>query len=134
MRTQLADSSYQAKAILGAWRTGDKDRLRTELERVTVVKYKGFDSGEVERMELLGEIARELRSSSEALSGDSSRVYCSLLEHLAYSGQRATAGYSTLGTRTGGTGNCSTVKALLLLQSITCPLNFGTPFTRQSIR
>ena len=89
MQTQLADSSYQAKAILGAWRTGDKDRLRTELERVTVVKYKGFDSGEVERMELLGEIARELRSSSEALSGDSSRVYCSLLEHLAYSGKRA---------------------------------------------
>src|SRR5664279_3686743 len=82
MQTQLADSSYQAKAILGAWRTGDKDR-------VTVVKYGGLDSGEVERMELLGEIARELRSSSEALSSDSSRVYCGLLEHLAYSGKRA---------------------------------------------
>jgi hypothetical protein len=88
MQTQPADSSYQAKAILGAWQTGDENRLRTELERVTVVKYKGLDSGEVERLELLCEIARELRSSSEALTSDSSSVYCSLLEHLAYSGKQ----------------------------------------------
>ena len=88
MQTHSPESSYQAKAILGAWRTGDEQRLRTELERVSRVKSEIFDSGEAERMELLSVIAGELRSSSQPLTGDSSELYCNLLQHLAYSGRQ----------------------------------------------
>jgi len=88
MQIQLSDSSYQAKAILGAWQAGDEERLREELERVKSAKCEVFDSGEAERMELLAEIARELRTSNQPLSGDSSQVCCDLLEHLARSGAR----------------------------------------------
>jgi hypothetical protein len=89
MQTQLSDSSYQAKAILGAWQAGDEERLREELDRVKRAKCEVFDSGEAERMELLAEIARELRTSNQPFTGDSSRVCCDLLQHLALSGTRA---------------------------------------------
>ncbi len=89
MQIQYSDSSYQAKAILGAWQAGDEQRLREELDRVKGVKYEAFDSGEAERLELLSEIARELRTSNQPFSGDSSQVCCDLLEHLALSGARA---------------------------------------------
>jgi hypothetical protein len=89
MQIQLSDSSYQAKAILGAWQAGDETRLREELDRVKRVKCEGFDSGEAERMELLAEIAHELGASNQPFAGDSSEVFCNLLEHLAESGTHA---------------------------------------------
>lgn len=89
MQIQYSDSSYQAKAILGAWQAGDEGRLREELDRVKSVRHEIFDSGEVERLELLSEIARELRTSNQPFAGDSSQVCCDLLEHLALSGARA---------------------------------------------
>ena len=89
MQIHYSDSSYQAKAILGAWQAGDTQRLREELERVQQVECDVVDSGEAERMELLSEIARELRMSNQPLTGDSSQVCCNLLEHLALSGAQA---------------------------------------------
>lgn len=84
MQTQHFSSAYQAKAILGAWHSGDTIRLHQELDLVSVMTP--LDSAEEERLELLSEIARELRSAN-AVSGDV--VYGSLLEHLASSGKPA---------------------------------------------
>jgi hypothetical protein len=81
MQAQFTSSSHQAKAILGAWHSGDAHRLQQELDRVH--KLQPVDSGEEERLELLAEIARELPEAQR--SGDS--VYGSLLEHLAFAGQ-----------------------------------------------
>jgi hypothetical protein len=84
-----SNSSYQAQAILGAWQAGDTERLREELDRVRGAGYEPFDSGEAERLELLSEIARELRALNQPFSGDSSQICCDLLQHLALSGTRA---------------------------------------------
>jgi hypothetical protein len=89
MQIHYSDSSYQAKAILGAWRTGDEQRLREELERAQRTTCDVMDSGEAERRELLSEIARELRASNQPLTSDASEVCCNLLEHLALSGGQA---------------------------------------------
>ena len=89
MQIQYSDSSYQAKAILGAWQARDEQRLNEELERVKRVNCKVLDSGEVERMELLSEIAHELRTSNQPFTSDSSQVCCNLLKHLALSGAQA---------------------------------------------
>lgn len=86
MQIHYSDSSYQAKAILGAWQTGDEERLREELDRVKRTKCEVLDSGEAERLELLSEIARELGTSNQPFTNDSSQVCCNLLEHLAASG------------------------------------------------
>jgi hypothetical protein len=84
---QLFSSAHQARAILGAWQSGDANRLHRELDRVR--SMHAVDAAEEERLELLSEIAREM---SNAKPGANDPVYGSLLEHLAFSGpQRAVA-------------------------------------------
>ena len=104
MQTHFSGSAYQAKAILGAWHSGDSARLQRELDRVDALE--AVDSEEEERLELLSEIARELRQS-EASSGDS--VYGSLLEHLAFSGRISP---SRPATRVSGFGRVAAATAL----------------------
>jgi hypothetical protein len=82
MQTQFSNSSYQAKAILGAWHSGDANRLEAELNRVKGLK--ALDSADEEKLELLAELAHELRNTNP---GDA--VCGSLLEHLAFAGQPA---------------------------------------------
>jgi hypothetical protein len=79
MQTQFSGSAYQAKAILGAWHSGDTDRLRAEADRIHSLETN--DSGEQERLELLAGIANELGSGECAADGV---VYDSLLAHLAF--------------------------------------------------
>lgn len=84
MHTQFSNSAYQAKAILGAWHSGDTSRLQVELDRVDGLE--AADAAEEERLELLVEIARELRDVNR---GSGIAVCGSLLEHLASSGRGA---------------------------------------------
>lgn len=93
MQTHFSGSAYQAKAILGAWHSGDSSRLQLELDRVADIQ--GVDSGEQERLELLAEIARELRSE-ERIANDP--LCDSLLEHLAFP-QREVSRRRSLGCR-----------------------------------
>jgi hypothetical protein len=81
MHTQTASSAQHARAILGAWHSGDSCRLQQELDRVQ--NLHAADAAEEERLELLSEIAREM-SSVEAETNDP--VYGSLLAHLAFVG------------------------------------------------
>lgn len=81
MQTHVSESSFQARAILGAWHSGDRQRLNLELNGLCILTHTAPDSGEQERLELLAEIADELRSAS---AGSSAEVVCSLLEHLAF--------------------------------------------------
>jgi hypothetical protein len=84
MHTQPSSSTQHARAILGAWHSGDSYRLQSELDRAQ--NLHAADSGEEERLELLSEIAREM-STREAEIDDP--VYGSLLAHLAFSGSAA---------------------------------------------
>lgn len=79
MQTQQSSSAHHAKAILGAWHSGDSCRLRNELDRAQ--NLHAADSAEEERLELLSEIAREM-STRDTETGDP--VYESLLAHLAF--------------------------------------------------
>lgn len=103
MQTQVSSSAYQAKAILGAWHSGDANRLREELDRVSGMK--AFDAAEEERLELLSEIARELSAANH--QGDA--VCGSLLEHLASTGQPARGQRAT---RLSGYGRAAAAAAL----------------------
>jgi hypothetical protein len=87
MQLHFFDSAHQAQAILGALQTGDAERLRQELERVKRLNPHTPDAAESERIELLSEIARELRTAGKATEYGS-EVYCGLLEHLAGAGNR----------------------------------------------
>ena len=89
MQPQVSNSAYQAKAILGAWHSGDRTRLCKELDRVSGIRPA--DSGEEERLELLSEIARELRDTNRPADA----VCDSLLEHLAFCGQPVRSGRAT---------------------------------------
>jgi hypothetical protein len=105
MHTQLSSSAYQARAILGAWQSGDKQRLHAELERVEMPAAS--DAAEEERLELLSEVANGLRMADQPF-GD--RVYGSLLAHLAFSSRDAmNAGYSS---RLSACGRAAAVAAL----------------------
>ncbi|MBV9267747.1 MAG: hypothetical protein JO061_16380 [Acidobacteriaceae bacterium] len=84
MQAQFSGSAYQARAILGAWQSRDKNRLDQELERVGTASEA--DAGEQERLELLAEIAGELRTTDQPFGDE---VYGSLLAHLAFTGRRA---------------------------------------------
>jgi hypothetical protein len=86
MQPHVSGTAYQAKVILGAWHSGDRNRLCQELDRVDGMEAIG--TAEEERLELLCEIARELRDGRNE-SADA--VYGSLLEHLASSGQPSRA-------------------------------------------
>lgn len=91
MRTQVPTSASQARAILGAWQSGDKRRLEAELERVETTI--AADAAEEERLELLSEIAHGLRTADQPFSD---QLYGSLLAHLAFSSRNAmNARYST---------------------------------------
>ena len=79
MHTQLSNSAHQARAILGAWHSGDARRLDIELKRVG--SLRAMDSADEERLELLEEIAREMRTGAAPTTDP---VYGSLLEHLAF--------------------------------------------------
>jgi hypothetical protein len=85
LHTQLSNSAHQARAILGAWHSGDAHRLNVELNRVRGLR--AVDSADEERLELLAEIAREM---SSAAPGANDPVYGSLLEHLAFPQTRRT--------------------------------------------
>jgi hypothetical protein len=104
MQTQLSGSAYQAKAILGAWHSGDAHLLRQELDGVSGLR--AADSAEEERLELLSEIAREM-SSQENLAEDP--VCSSLLEHLAFSGMTR---FRPRATRASGFGRAAMGAAL----------------------
>lgn len=77
-------SANQAKAILGAWHSGDRSHLTEELARVNGLQ--SMDSGEQERLELLSAIAVELRGTDPAAPDAACGA---LLEHLAFSRRRA---------------------------------------------
>lgn len=80
---QLSGSAHQARAILGAWHSGDATRLHQELNRVG--SLRAFDAAEQERLELLSEIAQEMSSGGPSTNDP---VYGSLLEHLAFPAAR----------------------------------------------
>lgn len=77
-------TTRQALVILGAWRSGNQERLGKELDRVSRMKTAGSDSAETERMELLSAIVCELRAAALPYGAASSKLYCGLLEHLAF--------------------------------------------------
>lgn len=104
MQTHFSGSAHQAKAILGAWHSGDTERLHKELDRVSALQP--VDSAEEERLELLSEIARELRQAGQP-SGVA--VCGSLLEHLAFPGQPA---IRRRATRLSGYGRAAAATAL----------------------
>ena len=89
MQINHSDAAWQARTILGAWQTGNKQLLCEELARVDRLQPASHDSAEEERMELLSAIVGELQASNQPLSGDSSQVCRNLLSHLAYSGAPA---------------------------------------------
>lgn len=103
MQTQVSSSAYQARAILGAWQSGDNHRLGQELDRVNGMQ--SVDAAEQERLELLSEIARELRAGGR--SGKA--VYGSLLEHLASTAQPSNTVQTT---QSSGYGRAATATAL----------------------
>jgi hypothetical protein len=84
MQIHMSGSAHQARAILGAWHSGDADRLHVELGRAQ--KLHAMDSAEEERLELLAEIAREMSATD---AGADDPVYGSLLAHLAFVGPRS---------------------------------------------
>jgi hypothetical protein len=92
MQIQSSRSASQARAILGAWQSGDKQRLSAELERLPAPL--ATDAAEEERLELLCEVANELRMAGQPFDD---KVCGSLLAHLAFS------------SRSGMSAGCSTV-------------------------
>jgi hypothetical protein len=84
MDTQPSTSASQARAILGAWQSGDKKRLNAQLDGLATPLVP--DAAEQERLELLREIAKELRKTSQPFED---AVCGSLLAHLAFSSRRA---------------------------------------------
>lgn len=82
MHLSVPYSTSQARKILTALNTRDVDDLTGQLN-VAGQQHLPIDAGEQERLELLAEIARELRSSVEPFSGDMGRTCRRLLGHLA---------------------------------------------------
>jgi hypothetical protein len=82
-----------ARSLLEVWISGDRYRLRLELERISLIEGPGLmeDSGansaEAERIELLRSLARRMRESSElfAARAESTSVgtWLDLLDHLS---------------------------------------------------
>jgi hypothetical protein len=81
-----------AKSLLDVWLSGDRYRLRLELERISLTQDLPATSDESDRIELLKSLARRMRESSELLTprSDSPRVgiWLDLLNHLSASDPR----------------------------------------------
>ena len=81
-----------AKSLLEVWLSGDRYRLRLELERISLTGDLPAPSDESDRIELLKSLARRMGESSELFMprSDSPRVaiWLDLLNHLSVSGQR----------------------------------------------
>lgn len=84
MHTQIQDSMFQARAILGAWQQRDAERLDQEIGQAKQLRFDCQDQAEAERIELLSAIACELQQSGKPLGCADSEFYCKLLRHLAF--------------------------------------------------
>lgn len=81
-----AASADQARAILGAWNSGNIQLFRQELDRVQDCPVEASESEEMERIELLRAIAADLRVPAiQPAAGDPDNIYSNLLRHLAFS-------------------------------------------------
>jgi len=78
-----------AKSLLEVWLSGDRYRLRLELERVSLTRDLAAAGDEADRIELLKSLAGRMRDSSELFTSrsDSPRVgiWLDLLTHLSSS-------------------------------------------------
>jgi hypothetical protein len=85
IQRHLSGSASQAQAILGAWKSGNRERFWQELDRVQVGAEKSApEAAETDRMELLCAIAENLRVSPRELAPDDAADICGLLlRHLA---------------------------------------------------
>lgn len=81
-----------ARTLLEVWLSGDRYRLRLELERIALTGEFPATSDESDRIDLLKSLARRMRESSElfTLPSDSPRVgiWLDLLNHLSASDPR----------------------------------------------
>ncbi len=121
MHTQIQDSMFQARAILGAWQQHDAERLNQELGQAKQLGFDCQDQAEAERIELLSAIASELQQSGNPLESADSGIFCKLLRHLAFPAkQELVPNRPRLVKRAGSGdgGNSSTVKLRLLLKSV----------------
>jgi hypothetical protein len=78
-----SNTTFQARALLGAFHKEDDDLLRQRLAQFKSAARPQGDALECERMELLTEIASELEHTSEPFGPLGMSVYKGLLEHLA---------------------------------------------------
>lgn len=78
-----------AKSLLEVWLSGDRYRLRLELERISLTRDLPAAGDESDRIELLKSLAGRMRDSSELFTSrsDSPRVeiWLDLLAHLSSS-------------------------------------------------
>lgn len=76
-----------AGALLRAWVRGDRPALEAELDRSSRIAPELLDTGEMERLQMLGAIAARMKASTDPLSPDSEdlgvHVCVNLLSHLA---------------------------------------------------
>lgn len=83
MHAAHLQSARHATAILAAWQGGDVAALRREMEHLDRLTSQTVDPSELERMELLSSILRELSDMERPQADRSTQVYYSLLGHLA---------------------------------------------------
>ncbi|MGD1070261.1 MAG: hypothetical protein ABSB15_08980 [Bryobacteraceae bacterium] len=76
-----------AKSLLEVWLSGDRYRLRLELERISLIEELPATSDESDRIDLLKNLARRMKESSDLFTprGESPRVgiWLDLLDHLS---------------------------------------------------
>jgi hypothetical protein len=78
-----SNTTFQARALLGAFHMEDDGLLRQRLFQFKNAAPPPGDTFESERMELLAEIANELEQAAEPFCRAEMGVYRGLLEHLA---------------------------------------------------
>jgi hypothetical protein len=77
------DSARQAEAILQAWQKGDQAQLESEMDAVSQLARSATDTNELERLEVLGCIANEIRKNPRPAGDPGMEVCRELLRHLA---------------------------------------------------
>jgi hypothetical protein len=80
---QVLNSARRAQAILSAWQSGDLPRFRWEVEAVAALVPPDSNTYEIERIDLLSVVARELRDAEQPLANPDTQVCRDLLRHLA---------------------------------------------------
>ena len=83
-QTQISGARTLAGAILKAWRANDLEQLQRNLtDALDLATATVEDSGEEERLEMLGTIARAMRLLLRSDRHQEAALYLPLLRHLA---------------------------------------------------